>query len=103
MSETSFTTELINQGMKTERECQKLQALLHDKIPHSTFKWDKEKDDNGDSDDSDEPETNQNITSSSKEKMMIVIMTTMKIIIMLLTIKIITTRLSRVMMTMTKT
>jgi hypothetical protein len=43
MSEASFTTELINQGMTAERECQKLQALLDDKIPHSTFKWDKEK------------------------------------------------------------
>jgi hypothetical protein len=44
MSEESFTTELVNQGMKAERECQKLQALLNNKIPNSTFKWCREKD-----------------------------------------------------------
>jgi hypothetical protein len=44
MSEESFTTELVNQGMKAERKCQKLQALLNNKIPSSTFKWCPEKD-----------------------------------------------------------
>jgi hypothetical protein len=43
MSEASFTTELINQGMKAERDYQKLQALLDDKIPNSTFKWSQDK------------------------------------------------------------
>jgi hypothetical protein len=37
MSEASFTTELINQGMKAERECQKLQALLNQQMPDHSF------------------------------------------------------------------
>jgi hypothetical protein len=72
MSEGSFTTELVNQGMKAERECQKFQALLDDKIPNSTFKWCQDKNeillykrkrertvihnDNDEDDDEDEPE-----------------------------------------------
>jgi hypothetical protein len=44
MSEESFTTELVNQGMKAERECQKLQTLLNNKVPSSTFKLCPEKD-----------------------------------------------------------
>jgi hypothetical protein len=44
MSEGSFTKELLNQSMKVERECQKLQALLNDKIPNVTFKWSPEDD-----------------------------------------------------------
>jgi hypothetical protein len=41
---SEVTKELLNQSMKTERECQKLQALLHDKLPNVAFKWSPEND-----------------------------------------------------------
>jgi hypothetical protein len=44
MSEELLTTQLVNQGMKAEREFQKLQALLNNEIPNSSFKWCPEKD-----------------------------------------------------------
>jgi hypothetical protein len=44
MSQKSITRKLRKQGMKTERECSKLQSLLNDNFPRSTFKWDKEND-----------------------------------------------------------
>jgi hypothetical protein len=70
--ELSFTTELVNQGIKAERECHKLQALLDDKFLRTTFKWCPDKDeivifkrkrerkiiqdDNDEDDEDDEPE-----------------------------------------------
>jgi hypothetical protein len=38
MSEGTFTQEIFKQSQKVEEECQKLQALLTDKIPNTTFK-----------------------------------------------------------------
>jgi hypothetical protein len=40
----SFTQEIFKQSQKVEQECQKLQALLDDKLPRVTFKWNKNKD-----------------------------------------------------------
>jgi hypothetical protein len=39
MSEGTFTQEIFKQSQKVEQECQKLQALLNDKVPNATFKW----------------------------------------------------------------
>jgi hypothetical protein len=38
MSEGSFTQEIFKQSQKVEQDCQKLQALLDDKLPRVTFK-----------------------------------------------------------------
>jgi hypothetical protein len=37
MSEGTFTPEIFEQSKKVEKECQKLQALLDDNIPETTF------------------------------------------------------------------
>jgi hypothetical protein len=37
MSEINFTPEIFEQEEKTENECQKLQALLDEEMPNTSF------------------------------------------------------------------